>query len=118
MKAKAQGISMCSIWYCRLPGFVNNCISRGEEMDKDRVKGAIDQVVGNTKRHIGNVIGDIRTQDEGAVQEIKGEVETGVGKLKDAVRDARKNAITEQEIHEEAQREKRRAELVEHHNLF
>jgi uncharacterized protein YjbJ (UPF0337 family) len=87
-------------------------------MDKDRVKGAIDKAVGSAKRHVGNAIGDIRTQAEGAGQEIKGEVETGVGKLKDAVRDARKNAITEQKIREEAQREKRRAELVAHHNLF
>jgi uncharacterized protein YjbJ (UPF0337 family) len=87
-------------------------------MDKDRVKGAIDQVVGSTKHHVGNVIGDIRTQDEGTIQEIKGELETDAGKLKDAVRGVKQKVFTAQEIHEEEQREKRRAELVEHHNLF
>jgi uncharacterized protein YjbJ (UPF0337 family) len=55
-------------------------------MDKQRVKGAIDEVVGSTKRHIGNLTGDTRTQAEGAVQQVKGKVETAVGKLKDGVR--------------------------------
>jgi hypothetical protein len=38
--------------------------------------------------------------------------------LKDAVRGVKQKVFTAQEIHEEEQREKRRAELVEHHNLF
>ena len=60
-------------------------------MDKQRVKGAIDQVVGSTKSHIGNLTGDTRTQVEGAVQQVKGKVETTVGKLKDGARDAHDN---------------------------
>jgi uncharacterized protein YjbJ (UPF0337 family) len=55
-------------------------------MDKQRVKGAIDQAVGSAKSHIGNLTGDTGTQVEGAVQQIKGKVETAVGKLKDGVR--------------------------------
>ncbi|MGO9336841.1 MAG: CsbD family protein [Terracidiphilus sp.] len=57
-------------------------------MNKQRVNGAIDEVVGSAKRHIGNLTGDTRTQIEGAGQQVKGKVETAVGKLKDAVRDA------------------------------
>jgi uncharacterized protein YjbJ (UPF0337 family) len=61
-------------------------------MDKQRVKGAIDQAVGSTKRHIGNMTGDTGTQVGGAVQEIKGKAETAVGKMKDGVRHANNNA--------------------------
>jgi uncharacterized protein YjbJ (UPF0337 family) len=57
-------------------------------MDKQRVNGAIDEVVGSTKRHIGNLTGNTRTQVEGAAQQIKGKVETAVGKVNDATRSA------------------------------
>jgi uncharacterized protein YjbJ (UPF0337 family) len=87
-------------------------------MDKGRVKGAIDQVAGSAKRHVGNVIGDIRTQAEGAGQEIKGGIETGIGKLKDAAREAKQDAVESHKAHEEAKREKRKADLVAHHSLF
>jgi uncharacterized protein YjbJ (UPF0337 family) len=76
-------------------------------MDKNRVKGAIDQVVGNAKRHIGDVIGDIRTQAEGAGQEFKGKLETGKGKLKDAAREARDNALASHQTGAESKREER-----------
>jgi uncharacterized protein YjbJ (UPF0337 family) len=66
-------------------------------MDKDRVKGTIDEVVGNAKRHIGNLTGNTGTQVEGAVQQLKGKVENTVGKLKDAARDAQANFNASQE---------------------
>jgi uncharacterized protein YjbJ (UPF0337 family) len=77
-------------------------------MDKQRVKGAIDQAVGSTKRHIGNLTGDTRTQVAGATQEIKGKVETAVGKIKDGVRHANNNA--------EADRNQREVVVVEDRN--
>ena len=64
-------------------------------MDKQRVKGAIDEVVGSAKRHIGGATDNIHLQAEGAVQQIKGKVETGIGKVKDAVRDAKCCAATQ-----------------------
>lgn len=67
-------------------------------MNKDRVKGKIDEVVGSAKRHAGKLTGDSRTQVEGAVQQVKGKVETAVGKLKDAARDARDKAHAPHEI--------------------
>jgi uncharacterized protein YjbJ (UPF0337 family) len=57
-------------------------------MDKNRVKGTIDKVVGSAKRHVGGLTGDSRTEVEGAAQQLKGKVENTVGKVKDAVRDA------------------------------
>ena len=60
-------------------------------MDKQRVNGAIDEVVGSTKRQIGNLTGDTGTEVEGAVQQVKGKVETAVGKMRDGVRYADAN---------------------------
>jgi uncharacterized protein YjbJ (UPF0337 family) len=60
-------------------------------MNKQTVKGAVDQTVGSAKRHIGNLTGDTRTQIEGGVQQVKGKVETAVGNAKDAARNARHN---------------------------
>jgi uncharacterized protein YjbJ (UPF0337 family) len=57
-------------------------------MDKLRVDGAIDEVAGSAKRHVGNLTGDTRTKVAGATQQIKGKVETAIGKLNDATRDA------------------------------
>jgi len=57
-------------------------------MDKLRVKGAVDEVVGSTKRQVGNLTGDTKTKVEGATQQVKGKVETTIGKLNDATRDA------------------------------
>ncbi|MGA9072445.1 MAG: CsbD family protein [Terracidiphilus sp.] len=57
-------------------------------MNKDKVKGAVDQAVGGAKRRVGVWTGNVNTQAEGVVQEIIGKVETSRGKLKDAVREA------------------------------
>jgi len=62
-------------------------------MDKNRVKGTIDEVVGSTKRNVGNLTGDNSTEIKGAAQQIKGKVENAVGKLKDAGRDVRDHVV-------------------------
>ena len=67
----------------------------GEEVikvDKQRVEGAIDQAVGSAKSHVGEWTGNGYMEAEGDAQQIKGKVETSVGKLKDAVRAARDSA--------------------------
>ncbi len=76
-------------------------------MDKQRVNGAIDQAVGSTRRHIGNLTGDTETQVGGAVQQVKGKVETAVGKLKDGARDASDKAHARNQADEELQHENR-----------
>jgi len=70
-------------------------------MDKDRVKGAVDDAVGRAKRQVGEWTGDTRTQAEGAAQQIKGKTEKVVGQVKDAVRDAGTDADRE---HAQAER--------------
>ena len=86
-------------------------------MDKLRVKGAIDEVVGSAKRHAGNLTGNTGIQARGAVQQVKGKVETAVGKLKDAGRDAKKCATTQHEANE-AEYERREVIVAENRNLM
>jgi uncharacterized protein YjbJ (UPF0337 family) len=57
-------------------------------MDKDRVKGTIDDAAGRAKRQVGEWTGDSQTQVEGATQQVKGKVEKAWGNVKDAARDA------------------------------
>jgi uncharacterized protein YjbJ (UPF0337 family) len=67
---------------------VSNWLYEVEKMNKDRVKGAIDEVVGSAKRHVGSLTGNTGRQIEGAAQQLKGKAETAVGKMKDAVDNA------------------------------
>jgi uncharacterized protein YjbJ (UPF0337 family) len=59
-------------------------------MDKDRVKGAIDDAAGRAKRQVGEWTGDSSAQVEGAAQQVKGKAEKAWGNVKDAARDAKK----------------------------
>ncbi|MBV9073340.1 MAG: CsbD family protein [Acidobacteria bacterium] len=55
-------------------------------MDKDRIKGKMDEVAGRAKRQVGEWTGDVETQGEGAAEEIKGTVQNAWGKVKDGAR--------------------------------
>jgi uncharacterized protein YjbJ (UPF0337 family) len=57
-------------------------------MDKDRVKGTVDDAAGRIKRQVGEWTGDTGAQVEGATQQVKGKVEKAWGNVKDAARDA------------------------------
>lgn len=59
-------------------------------MDKDRIKGALDQAKGAVKEKIGDVVGDTKLQTDGKADKLKGKIESAVGGVKDAVRDATK----------------------------
>ncbi len=61
-------------------------------MDKDRIKGKVDDVAGRAKRQVGEWTGDEDAQAEGAAQQVKGKVQNAWGKAKDAVRDAADDA--------------------------
>jgi uncharacterized protein YjbJ (UPF0337 family) len=61
-------------------------------MDKDRVKGTVDDVSGRVKRQVGEWTGDTNAQVEGAAQQVKGKVEKAWGNVKDAARDATKDS--------------------------
>jgi len=74
-------------------------------MDKDRVKGTVDDTVGRAKRQVGEWTGDTGTQAEGAAQQVKGKAEKAWGNVKDAVRDAQTDADKERSRSAEAERE-------------
>jgi uncharacterized protein YjbJ (UPF0337 family) len=55
-------------------------------MNKDRVNGTIDEVVGTAKQKAGQLTGNTPLQVKGIAQQVKGKVENTLGKAKDAVR--------------------------------
>ena len=57
-------------------------------MNRNRVNGAIDDVVGGAKRKVGNLTGNTPLQVKGAVQQVKGKLQNAVGKVQDAVGEA------------------------------
>jgi uncharacterized protein YjbJ (UPF0337 family) len=56
-------------------------------MDKDRIEGAAKQVNGNIKEAIGKMTGDTKVEAEGVAEKAAGELQSDLGKAKDAVRD-------------------------------
>lgn len=56
-------------------------------MNKDNLKGSMDDAAGRAKRQVGEWTGDTQAQVEGATQQVKGKVEKAVGNIKDAARD-------------------------------
>lgn len=75
-------------------------------MDKDRVKGAINDAAGRAKRQVGEWTNDPNAQVEGSAQQIKGKAQKAWGNVKDAARNANENANREQNT--ENARERRR----------
>lgn len=52
-------------------------------MNKDQIKGKIDEIKGDIKERIGGASKDRSTQAEGWVENKKGKVQGGVGDVKD-----------------------------------
>lgn len=82
-------------------------------MNKDTVKGTIDDVAGRAKRQVGEWTGDTNTQVEGAGQQVKGKVEKAWGNVKDAARDAGNQAGRERDT--DARERARLEEEHKHH---
>ena len=51
-------------------------------MNRDEIKGKVEQVQGKVKEHIGRATSDERLRDEGAADQAEGEVREGYGKVK------------------------------------
>jgi len=77
-------------------------------MDKDTVKGTVDDAAGRVKRQVGEWTGDTQTQIEGAAQQVKGKAEKAWGNVKDAAPDADKPT------HEQLERERLESERKHH----
>jgi len=56
-------------------------------MDKDRIKGKVEDISGRAKRQVGEWTGDEETQAEGAAEQAKGKVRQVAGKVKDKARE-------------------------------
>ena len=82
-------------------------------MDKDRVKGAIDDAAGRVKRQVGEWTDDTKTQAEGAAQQVKGKAEKAWGTVKDAARDAKDKVQSEHDKHEFEKQQKLQRERAE-----
>jgi uncharacterized protein YjbJ (UPF0337 family) len=59
----------------------------GKEMNKDYVKGTIDDAAGRAKRQVAEWTGDTHAQLEGLGQQVKGKAEKAWGTAKDAVQE-------------------------------
>lgn len=64
-------------------------------MDKDRIKGKMEDVAGRAERQAGEWTGDKKAQAEGLKHQIKGKARNAAGQIKDAARDAAKEANRE-----------------------
>ncbi|MGA1805041.1 CsbD family protein [Rhizobium sp. HT1-10] len=59
-------------------------------MDKNRIEGAAKELKGTIKETVGKLTGNERLEAEGKFDKAAGEVQSTVGKGKDAVKDALK----------------------------
>jgi uncharacterized protein YjbJ (UPF0337 family) len=57
-------------------------------INKDQVKGQINQVEGKVKEVAGKVVGDVKLEAKGKVQGMIGEVQLKLGDVKQEVKDA------------------------------
>ena len=56
-------------------------------MDKDRMKGKMEDVAGRAERQVGEWTGDKKMQAEGLKKQAKGKTRNAIGQVKDAGRD-------------------------------
>ena len=74
-------------------------------MNKERVKGAIDESLGSAKREAGELAGLGDLQLEGIAQQVKGKLESAWGKAEDVVHEANNEAEVNHESRIEVEME-------------
>ena len=62
-------------------------------MNKDQIKGRVEQATGTVKEAAGKVVGNDKLRTEGKADQIKGKVQAGYGDAKENVKDKAKNLI-------------------------
>lgn len=60
-------------------------------MDKERIKGAAQEVVGSIKKALGKLVGNNKLEAEGKLDSATGAIRTAVGEGNDTVRDIMKD---------------------------
>lgn len=61
---------------------------REHTMNKDQTKGRVEEVKGKVKEIAGKLSGDKNLEDEGKLQNLKGQVQAGFGDLKEDIKKA------------------------------
>jgi uncharacterized protein YjbJ (UPF0337 family) len=56
----------------------------------DKAKGYANEAAGKVKQGVGRAVGSDKLQGDGAAQEVKGNVQVGIGKVKDAAKEGAK----------------------------
>jgi uncharacterized protein YjbJ (UPF0337 family) len=82
-------------------------------MDKDRVKGTINDAAGRAKRQVGEWTNDPNAQVEGSAQQIKGKAQKAWGNVKDAARNATESTNRDQDVDNSSER-RRDSQHVSH----
>jgi len=57
-------------------------------MNKDRIKGSVQQAEGKMKEVAGKAVVDSKLENEGKAQQVAGKMQNAVGGFKDAVKEA------------------------------
>ena len=57
-------------------------------MDKERIKGKVEDVAGHVERKVGELTGNEKLEAEGLAKQAEGKARNVVGKVKDSVREA------------------------------
>ena len=60
-------------------------------MDKDRIKGAVEKLKGSVETAVGKLTGNKKLETEGKIDKAAGNVRTAVGEAKDTVREVIKD---------------------------
>lgn len=59
-------------------------------MNKDQVKGRVEQAKGGAKEVAGKIVGNERLESEGKVDKVAGKIQSTYGDVKEDVKDAAK----------------------------
>ena len=62
-------------------------------MNKDQVKGRVEQSSGKVKELAGKLVGNDKLRTEGAAEQVKGKVQAGYGDAKENAKDTAKKVI-------------------------
>ncbi len=66
-------------------------------MNKQHVKGAVNELKGKAKENIGHLTGDDKMAGEGVFDRVKGKIQKGLGDLKDALKRSTDEALSDKE---------------------
>ncbi len=62
-------------------------------MNKDQIKGRVEQATGKVKEVAGKVVGNDKLKSEGQGEQVKGKVQAGFGDAKEHAKDQAKKVI-------------------------